>query len=100
VSDPGAAFPNAGFAQAVRVRLEPLLPAGVPLKPGAVELIEVLGRSGMPMAVATSMKRAEAMHHLELHGLGRFFRVIVGRDDVANGKPHPDVHLKLRWIWI
>ena len=49
---------------AVFARLGPILDAGVPLKTGALELLEALARMGVPVAVGTSMKRQEALHHL------------------------------------
>ena len=93
-ADHGAGFPVAAYFTAMSARLAPRLAAGVPLKAGAIELLEALSRQGMPLAVATSMKRSEAMHHLELNGIGHFFREMAGRDDVVRGKPHPDLHLE------
>ena len=46
------------------------------------------------MAVGTSMTRKEALHHLNRCEVEHFFRSVAARDDVARGKPHPDVHLK------
>jgi HAD superfamily hydrolase (TIGR01509 family) len=91
-ADIGAAFPLAAYFTAVSARLEPLLEAGVPLKRGALELLEALSKVGMPLAVATSMKRSEALRHLEVHRISRFFLHVVGRDDVSRGKPYPDLH--------
>lgn len=93
-ADFGAAFPVAAYFTAISARLEPLLTAGVPLKAGAIELLEALSNDGTPLAIATSMKRSEAIHHLELTGISHFFLHVAGRDDVARGKPHPDVHLE------
>ena len=79
---------------AFAARLGPILNAGVPLKTGAMALLETLARIDMPMAVGTSMNRAEALHHLQHCRVDRFFRAVAARDDVARGKPHPDVHTK------
>ncbi|WP_298267864.1 HAD family phosphatase [uncultured Bradyrhizobium sp.] len=94
VADLGATFPVAAYFTSVSVHLAPLLAAGVPLKAGARELLEALSDAGVPLAIATSMKRSEAVHHLEANGIGQFFLHVVGRDDVARGKPHPDVYLE------
>lgn len=94
IADLGAGFPVAAYFTAMSARLGPLLAAGVPLKTGAIELLEALSRHGTPLAVATSMKRSEAMHHLELNSISHFFLHVAGRDDVARGKPHPDLHLE------
>jgi len=93
-ADHGTAFPLPAYMNAVFARLGPILDAGVPLKTGAVELLEELARTGMPMGVGTSMKRAEALHHLKHCHVAHYFRAVAARDDVARGKPHPDVHLK------
>ena len=93
-TDLGAAFPLPAYMTAVFARLGPILEAGVPLKKGALELLEELARIDMPMAVGTSMNRKEALHHLNHCDVARFFRTVAARDDVALGKPHPDVHLK------
>jgi HAD superfamily hydrolase (TIGR01509 family) len=94
MADLGAGFPAAHYFTAMSARLELRLAAGVPLKAGASELLRALSRQGMPLAVATSMQRSEAMHHLEQNGIGHFFLHVAGRDDVARGKPHPDLHLE------
>ena len=59
-----------------------------------MQLLEALARADMPMAVGTSMTRKEALHHLNHCEVEHFFRSVAARDDVARGKPHPDVHLK------
>jgi len=94
VADHGDAFPIDDYLSAMSARIGPLLLGKVPLKPGAIELIEDLLRFKMPLAIATSMKRSEAEHHLATAGLRSSFRHIAARDDVAYGKPHPDVYLK------
>jgi HAD superfamily hydrolase (TIGR01509 family) len=93
-ADHGAAFPLPAHMNAVFARLGPILDAGVPLKAGAVDLLEELARMDMPMAVGTSMNRKEALHHLKHCRVDHFFRAVAARDEVARGKPHPDVHLK------
>ena len=93
-ADHGAAFPLPAYMAAVSARLGPILNAGVPLKAGASELLKALARADMPMAVGTSMTRKEALHHLNHCEIEHFFRSVAARDDVARGKPHPDVHLK------
>ena len=93
-ADLGEAFPAATYLTAISHRLEPMLIAGVSLKAGALDLLEALSNDQTPLAIATSMKRSEAMRHLELTGIRHFFLHVAGRDDVARGKPHPDVHLE------
>jgi beta-phosphoglucomutase len=59
-----------------------------PLRPGVVALIERLG-AAMPLAVASNALRREVEEILEHAGLREAFPVIVGVDDVAQGKPDP-----------
>jgi HAD superfamily hydrolase (TIGR01509 family) len=93
-ADRGAAFPLPAYMNAVFARLGPILDAGVPLKTGAVELLQYLTRMDMPAAIGTSMNRKEALHLLNHCRVDHFFRAVATRDDVARGKPYPDVHLK------
>jgi HAD superfamily hydrolase (TIGR01509 family) len=76
---------------------EALLAEGIPLKPGALELLEFLARRGLPAAVATSASRHAADLHLARSGLRARLPVVVTRDDVAHGKPQPDLFLKAAW---
>ena len=71
-----------------------LLDAHMPVKPGAVELLEFLSSRGLPLAVATSSSAANAQRHLGRAGLLGRFKAIATRDDVERGKPHPDVYLE------
>jgi len=64
----------------------------VPLS-GLRELLAVLGRLRVPSAVATSAPRENVDHTLRELGLAEAFRAVARADDVAHGKPHPDVFL-------
>lgn len=64
------------------------------LKPGAIELLDVLDQMRLPRAIATSSSRATVERHLTAHGLMARFDYIVSRDDCENGKPAPDPYLK------
>jgi len=72
---------------------ERLLADGIPLKPGVPELLDFLAGENLPAAVATSASRHAAEQHLGLSGLRARLPVVVTRDDVAHGKPHPDLFL-------
>jgi HAD superfamily hydrolase (TIGR01509 family) len=74
--------------------LHGLLDAGIPLKPGVVELLDFLAGRGLPLAVATSSERRTAERHLSHAGLLDRFTVLVTRDDVEHPKPHPDIYLE------
>jgi len=63
---------------------------GAPVIPGVAEAVERLA-SRYPLAVASSSHPDVIRAALEPSGLGRFFRVVVSSDEVAQGKPAPDV---------
>jgi len=68
--------------------------AGVPPRPGALELIDALRAAGVRLAVASNSRREFVEHALRTAGLadGRF-DVVVTADDVAAPKPAPDLYL-------
>lgn len=67
----------------------------IPLKKGAIYLLDHISSMGIPMAVATSTKTARARSKLNSSGILGYFSVIVGGDQVANSKPNPEVYLKV-----
>ncbi len=66
---------------------------GIPVKAGAVELLERLGAAGIPLALATSSRQGPAEEKLAGADLRRHFRTVVTFDDVAAPKPAPDPYL-------
>jgi HAD superfamily hydrolase (TIGR01509 family) len=65
----------------------------IPTKPGVEELLSLLESRNIPRAVATSSERERAVRWLAGAGLlGRFGAVATG-DEVAHGKPAPDIYL-------
>lgn len=67
--------------------------ANLPLLPGAVEAVKRLA-ARWPLAVASSSNRPLIDLVLELSGLGNSFRATVSSEEVARGKPAPDVYLE------
>jgi HAD superfamily hydrolase (TIGR01509 family) len=65
----------------------------VDLKAGAIELLELVQRLGLPVALATSTRTELANTKLRLAGLDRFFAAVIGGDAVTHGKPHPEPYL-------
>jgi HAD superfamily hydrolase (TIGR01509 family) len=63
------------------------------VRPGVVELLEEARRSGVAVAVASSSDRAWVEGHLRRLDLFEYFHAVRTRDDVARGKPHPDLFL-------
>ncbi len=64
----------------------------VPL-PGVRELLEALRTAGVRCAVGSSTPRANIEMIFGLTRLGEFFQTVVAAEDVAHGKPAPDVFL-------
>jgi len=81
------------FAASTR-HLKAQIDAGeMQLKPGVEELLDLLDARHMPRAVATSSSRDKAVHHLSRAGIRHRFDALPTRDDVSQGKPHPDLYL-------
>jgi HAD superfamily hydrolase (TIGR01509 family) len=66
---------------------------GLVLKDGVLELFAWLDAEGIPRAVATSTRRDRAHAKLDRTGLASRVDALVGGDDVARGKPAPDIFL-------
>ena len=73
---------------------EEIATRGIPPKPGLFELLAALEAWGIPKAVATSTARVMALEILTQTNLVTRFPVIVGGDEVARGKPAPDILLE------
>ncbi len=71
-----------------------LVEADLPLKPGVLELLDLLDTLGLPRAIATSSSRETVRRHLEAHGMADRFHHVVGHDDCERHKPEPDPFLK------
>ncbi|HEY3070409.1 MAG TPA: HAD family phosphatase [Gaiellaceae bacterium] len=79
-------------AEVVR-RLERIYRANLPLFDGAARAVERLA-ARWPLGLASSSNRELIDLVLELSGLARYFRVTVSSEEVAHGKPAPDVYLE------
>jgi len=66
---------------------------GIPHKKGLLFLLDRLTAAKIPFGVATSSRRETAMENLEKAGILERFAAITGGDEVANGKPAPDIFL-------
>ena len=66
---------------------------GLPLLPGAAEAVRRVA-ARYPLAVASSSNRPLIDAVLELSGLQALFRATVSSEEVARGKPAPDVYLE------
>lgn len=79
--------------QLVVERMLALYDKELPLLPGAVDAVKRLGER-WPLGLASSSNRALIDRVLELSRLARWFRVTVSSEEVARGKPAPDVYLE------
>ncbi len=64
-----------------------------PLKAGALELMGALDALALPYGLATSSRRPWVERHFVAHALTQRFRAVVTRQDVVEGKPHPERYL-------
>ena len=64
------------------------------LKPGALELLDLLDELEVPRAIATSSSRATVERHLAAHRLAGRFHHIVAHGDYVRHKPDPEPYLK------
>jgi HAD superfamily hydrolase (TIGR01509 family) len=74
----------------VKERLE----AGVALKQGVIELLDLLDELNMPRAIVTSSSHETVKAHLGRTGIVPRFHAVIARGDYARGKPHPDPFLR------
>lgn len=91
----GASFPLEQF----RARWPPLWKAeaaarGIRKKTGLLQLLEFLDTQDVARAVATSTEADDASFTLRSAGLDARFGVVVTGDEVARGKPAPDIYLE------
>lgn len=75
-------------------RMIALIPIDVKANPGAAELIARFQSRGVPMAIASSSPMAIIEAVVEAQGWQTAFPIRVSGDEVARGKPAPDVYLE------
>ncbi|MBO4226917.1 HAD-IA family hydrolase [Bradyrhizobium neotropicale] len=89
----GDDFPLAEINRAFAANRDEIFRAGLPLKAGAIELLDALRSAERPMAIVTSSSRGSADRHLALAGIRARFDTVLTRDDVTHCKPSPDLYL-------
>jgi len=80
------------FREVLATMIESYERDGLVVLPGAAEAVAALG-AHYPLAVASSSPRELIRVALRVAGFEDAFRVVVSSDDVARGKPAPDVYL-------
>jgi beta-phosphoglucomutase-like phosphatase (HAD superfamily) len=90
----GESFPTDRLMQAWHVAYDAIVERdGIAIKHGLVGLLDWLEEVDVPKAVATSTRRSRAISKLADAGLATRFAALVGGDEVARGKPAPDIFL-------
>lgn len=90
----GADFPfEAVYARKQHYLYTAIEEEGIPTKPGLGELLDLVDQQGIAKAVATSTARALAIKKLTAARLLNRFDTMVCGDEVAQGKPAPDIFL-------
>jgi len=89
----GEGFPVEAFYDDADARFDAMWREGIPLRPGARELLEHLAARGLPMAIATSTASPFAEERLAHAGLLDFFATVVTRSDVTRPKPDAEPYL-------
>ncbi|MDF3055836.1 MAG: hypothetical protein K0R17_51 [Rariglobus sp.] len=69
------------------------LTLAAPPLPGTLELLKAARAAGLKIGIASNSSHAHVEGHLAHRGMLEFFDHIACRDDVAIGKPAPDVYL-------
>jgi HAD superfamily hydrolase (TIGR01509 family) len=89
----GVDMAPAQISAEVARRLALLYRERLPLVPGAREVVDRLA-ARWPLALASSSNRELIDLVLEVADLGRYFQATVSSEEVARGKPAPDVYLE------
>jgi HAD superfamily hydrolase (TIGR01509 family) len=91
--DVGIGLPPERVATDVLERMAARYRAALPLVPGAVDAVRRLA-ARFPLALASSSARVLIDQVLESAGLTGAFRTTLSTEEVARGKPFPDVYLE------
>ncbi len=67
---------------------------GVPLKSGALLLLDFMEARGLPGALASSSRMRRIRACLDRHGVLPRFRAVVSGEHIRNSKPAPDIFLE------
>ncbi|MGZ2504408.1 HAD superfamily hydrolase (TIGR01509 family) [Rhizobium beringeri] len=89
----GSDFPVDQYGREVTDHFTVLATTQLRLKPGVVELLEVLDQLKLPRCIATSSSHSTVQSHLSAHGLAGRFDAVIAHGDYAASKPSPDPFL-------
>ena len=90
----GKDFPYEKFSEESSVLFHEIADqSGIPVKKGAVELLDYLSENKIPLGLASSTRLSTVTQELKEAGLYEYFQVVVGGDLLKNSKPAPDIYL-------
>lgn len=92
----GESFPFESItAQRIELGDSREMQEGLPVKPGALELLNRLSGLGVILGLATGTSLVRTIRRLTSAGIYQYFATIVTSEDVAQGKPAPDIFLEV-----
>jgi HAD superfamily hydrolase (TIGR01509 family) len=89
----GSDFPIDQYFAHMKGHFDGLAATRLQLKPGVVELLDLLDQLEMPRCIATSSAHSTVQSHLSAHGLADRFPAVIGDGDYTASKPSPDPFL-------
>jgi HAD superfamily hydrolase (TIGR01509 family) len=89
----GEPFPIDDYYTRMTDRFVELSATELRLKPGVLELLDLLDDLDLPRCIATSSAHATVRDHLSAHNLTHRFHAVIGHGDYPNSKPAPDPYL-------
>ncbi|CAN5838965.1 HAD family phosphatase [soil metagenome] len=89
----GPDFPIDQYFTRMIAHFDRLAATQLRLKPGVVELLDLLDHLAMPRCIATSSAHSTVQSHLSAHGLVDRFHAVIGHGDYVSSKPSPDPFL-------
>jgi len=89
----GERFPIDDYYTSMTDRFEALSATELRLKPGVLELLDLLDELDLPRCIATSSAHETVRDHLAAHRLTHRFHAVIGHGDYRNSKPAPDPYL-------
>ena len=90
----GKEFPYEKFSEESSVLFHEIeRKEGIPVKDGAVELLQYLAGNKVPLGLASSTRLAVVAQEMRAAGLYDYFQVVVGGDLLKKSKPAPDIYL-------
>ncbi|MBH8565389.1 HAD family phosphatase [Nostoc sp. CENA67] len=82
-------------AQRIKIGDEREIREGLPTKAGVLDLLDRLSNLGVIIGLATGTSRVRTIRRLTDAAIHQYFTTIVTSEDVAFGKPAPDIFLEV-----